>query len=165
MKRLLAFQLMLSQRKGLPLSRLLTNRETDTRFSEKAEQKRLQQESAFPKLTTKSNEVKVEEMECTVKEEKEEEGSPRKEVLSSGPTHYTLRSFPTGANLPSTQPLTSSKPQPEKSPFSVPPPPIFTPPSMPFFQAPQYCQTPAAIWGLCGGCHCWGTILPIWVAQ
>ena len=144
MKRLLAFQLMLSQRKGLPLSRLLKTR-----------------------LNEKSIRVKVEkEMKCTVKEEKEV--CPEKEVSSSGPTHLTLRSFPTGANPPSTQTPPSSKLHsigPNISPFSVPPPPIFTPPFMPSFQAPQYCQMPVANWGLCGGCHCWGPILPIWVVQ
>ena len=151
MKRLLAFQLMLSQKKGLPLSRLLNTR-----------------------LNEKSIGVKVEKgMKCTVKEEKEkeereEEVCPKKEVSSSGPTHLTLRSFPTGANPPSAQTPPSSKLHsigPNISPFSVPPPPIFTPPFMPSFQAPQYCQTPVANWGLCGGCHCWGPILPIWVVQ
>ena len=151
MRRLLAFQLMLSQKKGLPLSRLLNTR-----------------------LNEKSIGVKVEKgMKCTVKEEKEkeereEEVCPKKEVSSSGPTHLTLRSFPTGANPPSAQTPQSSKPHsigPNISPFSVPPPPIFTPPFMPSFQAPQYCQTPVANWGLCGGCHFWGPILPIWVVQ
>ena len=153
MKRLLAFQLMLSQRKGLPLSRLLKPKELDTMYS--------------TRLNGQSSQVKVEkEMKIKVKEEKEV--GPREEVLSSGSTNSTLRSFPTEANHPSNQTLPSSKPHstgPGISPFSVPPPPFFTSPFMPSFQAPQYCQMPVANWGLCGGCHCWGPILPIWVAQ
>ena len=121
MKRLLAFQLMLSQRKGLPLSRLLKPKETDTMYS--------------TRLNEKSSQVKVEkEMKIKVKEEKEV--GAREEVLSSGSTNSTLRSFPTEANQPSNQTLPSSKPHstgPGISPFSVPPPPFFTPPSMPSF--------------------------------
>ena len=88
MRRLLAFQLMLSEKKGLPLSRLLSLKETDTRFSKRKELKRLQEESASPKLHRKRVKVK----------EKEDESDPRKEVPSSG---SSLRSFATGANPPS----------------------------------------------------------------
>ena len=40
-----------------------------------------------------------------MKEEKDEESGPGKEVPSSGFKHFTLRSFPTVADSPSTQPL------------------------------------------------------------
>ena len=99
MRRLLAFlevfQLMLCEKKGLPLSRLLSLKETDTRFSKRRELKRLQEESASQKLHGKR--VKV--------EEKEDESGPRKEILSSGSTNSTLKNFPTEAKPPSTQPL------------------------------------------------------------
>ena len=48
MKRLLAFQLLLTEKKGLPLSRLLTPKESG--FPKRKELRRLQEESAFPKL-------------------------------------------------------------------------------------------------------------------
>ena len=100
MRRLLTFlevfQLMLCEKKGLPLSRLLSLKETDTRFSKRRELKRLQEESASQKLHGKR--VKV--------EEKEDESGPRKEILSSGSTNSTLKNFPTEAKPPSTQPLT-----------------------------------------------------------
>lgn len=51
------------------------------------------------------------------------------------------------------------------SPFSVPPPPLFTPHLIPLYQTPQYCQMPAANWGLCGGCQCWGPMIPICFIQ
>ena len=79
MKRVLAFQLMLTKRKGLPLSRLLTGiKETDSRDSKREEQMRLQEESASP-LLKRNNIVKED-----VKEEKEEESGPGKGDPSSG---------------------------------------------------------------------------------
>ena len=156
MRRLLAFQLMLSEKKGLPLSRLLSLKETDTRFSKRKEMKRLQEESASPKLHGKS--VKV--------EEKKDECGPRKEVLSSGSTHFTLRNFPTGANPPSSQPLPYGPCLPP-SPAVSPPlftPPLFTPPGIPI-PFHQFGQIPAANWVICGGCQMWGSVVPFWAAQ
>ena len=154
MRRLLAFQLMLSEKKRLPLSRLLSFKETDTRFSKRKEQKRLQEESASPKLHGKR--IKV--------EEKEEESCPGKEVLSSGSTHFTLRSFPTGANPPSGQPLPHGPCLPPSPAVSLPlfTPPLFTSPWIPFH---QFGQIPAANWVICGGCQMWGTVVPFWAAQ
>ena len=149
MRRLLAFQLMLSEKKGLPLSRLLSLKETDTRFSKRKEMKRLQEESASPKLHGKS--VKV--------EEKKDECGPRKEVLSSGSTHFTLRNFPTGANPPSSQPLPHGPCLPPSPAVS---PPLFTPPWIPFH---QFGQMPAANWVICGGCQMLGTVIPFWATQ
>ena len=100
MKRVLAFQLMLTKRKGLPLSRLLTGiKETDSRDSKREEQMRLQEESAFPLL--KRNNIVKEDV-------KEEESGPGKGAPSSGSNHFTLRSFPTVANPRGRSPKTFS---------------------------------------------------------
>ena len=164
MKRLLAFQLMLSQRKGLPLSRLLTNKETDTRFSNRGEQKSMQEESASPKLNREIKEVEAEVKQHTVTEEKEEGGRSGKEVLSSGSTYFTLRSFPTVADPSSTQPLPHCPCLPP-SPVVSPPPPLFTPPWIPFLHPHQFGQMPAVNWVVCGGCQMWGTLVPFWPAH
>ena len=52
-RRLLAFQLMLTEKKGLPLSRLLSLKKADARFS-KREELRVQEESASPMLKRRS---------------------------------------------------------------------------------------------------------------
>ena len=91
---------------------------------------------------------------------KEKEYCPREGVSSSGSPIFTLRNSQTGASTPPPKPQT---PWPDAPPF--PPPPLFTSPLLPPNQTPQYCATPAANWGFCGGCHCWGPVLPIWVAQ
>ena len=160
MKRLLAFQLMLSQRKGLPLSRLLTNKETDTRFSKRGEQKSMQEESGSPKLNMKIKEEK----QHAVKEEREEGERSGKEVSSSGSTYFTLRSFPTVSDPSSTQPLPHCHCLPP-SPVVSPPPPLFTPPWIPFLHPNQFGQMPAANWVVCGGCQMWGTLVPFWPAH
>ena len=48
-----------------------------------------------------------------------------------------------------------------------PEPSLFAPPFLTSHQTPQYCTTPAANWWFCPGlgCHCWGPVLPIWIAQ
>ena len=156
MRRLLAFQLLLTKKKGLPLSRLLTGvKKTDSRDSKREEQMRLQEESASPLLKRK----KVNE---DVKEEKEEESGPGKGAPSSGSNHFTLRSFPTVANPPSTQPLPHGPCLPPSPAVS---PPLFTPPWIPFHHHHQFGQMPAANWVVCGGCHMWGTVVPIWAAH
>ena len=161
MRRLLGFQLMLSKKKGLPLSRLLA----DSRDSKREEQMRLQEESASPLLKRKN----VEE---DVKEEKEEESGPGKGAPSSGSNHFTLRSFPTVANPPSTQPFPHGPclpPSPAVSPpLFTPPiftPTPFTPPWIPFLHPHQFGQMPAANWVVCGSCQMWGTVVPLWAAQ
>ena len=163
MKRLLAFQLMLTKRKGLPLSRLLTGngiKETDSRDrdSKREEQIRLQEESASPLLKSK----KVNE---DVKEEKEEESGPGMGAPSSGSNPFTLRSSPTMTNLSSTQPLPHG---PCLSPSTSPPlftPPLFTPAWIPFHHPLQFGQMPAANWVVCGSCQMWGTVVPFLAAQ
>ena len=155
---MLAYQLMLTVKRGLPLSRLLTNQKTEARSSEA----RLQSEEfTSPPLKVKEEvvikkEEKLEEVE--VKEEREEVDCPRERVSSSESSNFTLRNSQSGANPTSTPPHSIS-------PFSVPPPPLFTPPFFPLFQTPQYCQMPAANWGFCGGCQCWGPVIPMLAVQ
>ena len=168
MRRLLAFQLMLSKKKGLPLSRLLTITETNSRHSKREEQMRLQEESASPLLNRKSAKVGKEEEKVLGKEGvKEEESGLGKEVSSSGSTYFTLRNFPTVADPPSTQPLPRGPCLPP-SPAVSPPlstPPFFTPPWIPLHPTPQFGQMPAANWVICGGCQMWGTVVPFWAAH
>ena len=156
-RRMLAYQLMLTVKRGLPLSRLLSNQKTEARSS-RAE------EFALPPLKVKEEvvikkEEKVEEVaKVEVKEEREEVNCPGEGVPTSGSSIFTLRNSQSGANPTSTQPRSIPL-------FSVPPPPLFTPPFIPLFQTPQYCQMPAANWGYCGGCHCWGPVIPILAVQ
>ena len=133
---------MLTKKKGLPLSRLLRIKETDSRDSKREEQMRLQEESASPLLKKRKNVVKED-----MKEEKEEESGPGKGAPSSGSNHFTLRSFPTVANPPSTQPLPHGPCLPTSPDVS---PPLFM---------------PAANWVVCGSCQMWGTVVPPWAAH
>ena len=71
MRRLLAYQLKLTQKRGLPLSRLLILKESETRYSERKEHRRMQEESASPMLSRKSNkevEAKGKEVRVDLKE-------------------------------------------------------------------------------------------------
>ena len=158
-RRMLAYLLMLTVKRGLPLSRLLSNQKTEPRSS-KAE---LQKEFALPLSKVKEEVVIKEEKQeevakSEVKEEKEEVVCPREGVSTSGSSNFTLRNSQSGANPKSIKPHSIPL-------FSVPPPPLFTPPFIPLFQTPQYCQMPAANWGFCGGCHCWGPVIPILAVQ
>ena len=147
-RRMLAYQLMLTVKRGLPLSRLLSNQKTDARSSEA-------EEFALPNV----KEEKLEEVaKVEVKEEREEVDCTRERVSSSESSIFTLRNSQSGPNPTSTQPHSIPA-------FSVPPPPLFTPPFIPLFETPQYCQMPAANWGFCGGCQCWGPVIPILAVQ
>ena len=155
---MLAYQLMLTVERGLPLSRLLRKQKTDARSSKAELQSK---ESASAPLKVKEEvvikkEEKLEEVE--VKEERKEVDCPGERVSSSESSNFTLRNSQSGANPTSTRPHSIS-------PFSVPPPPLFTSPPFPLFQTPQYCQMPAANWGFCGGCLCWGPVIPILAVQ
>ena len=158
-RRMLAYQLMLTVKRGLPLSRLLSNQKTDARSSDA-------EGFALPKVKEEvviKKEEKLEEVaKVEVKEEREEVDCPRERVSSSESSNFTLRNSQSGANLSSFQP---SSIKPVISPLSVPPPPLFTPHYVPLSQTPQYCQMPAANWGFCGGCHCWGPIIPTCFVQ
>ena len=111
-------------------------------------------------LCWRKEKEKVVKKEKNMEVVKEKEYCPREGVSSSGSPIFTLRNSQTGASTPPPKPQT---PWPDAPPF--PPPPLFTSPLLPPNQTPQYCATPAANWGFCGGCHCWGPVLPIWVAQ
>ena len=90
--------------------------------------------------------------------DKEEKYCPREGVPSSGSSIFTLRNSQTGISSPPSKPHTI-----RPGPPTFPSPPLFTPPFLPPHQTPPYCTT--ANWGFCGGCHCWGPVLAIWVAQ
>ena len=163
-RRMLAYQLMLTVKRGLPMSRLLSNQGTDAR-STKAE---LQEESTLPPLKVKEEVVIKEEKQeeivvPEVREERKEVDCSGEGVSSSGLSKAsTLRNSQSGANPSTFKPSSTG---PFISPFSVPPPPLFTPHVFPLFQTPQYCQMPAANWGFCGGCQCWGPIIPTCFVQ
>ena len=166
LRRLLAHQLILSERWGLPLSRLfLANKEKTEAKSPKVAAKKVKVESVSSRpLKQVKQEVEEEEVKVTVKEEKEEESGPGKEVRSSGSKYFTLRNFPSVADFPSTQPLPHGPCLPP-SPVVSPSPPLFTPPWIPFLHPHQFGQMPAANWVMCGGCQMWGTVVPFWAAH
>ena len=112
-RRMLAYQLMLTVKRGLPLSRLLTNQKTEARSSEAKLQS---EEFTSPPLKVKEEVViKEEKLEEVVKAEvKEEVGCTKERVSSSGSSNFTLRNSQSGANPTSTPPHSIS-------PFSVPP--------------------------------------------
>ena len=96
LRRLLAHQLMLSERWGLPLSRLLLAKEKTEAKSLKVANKKVKVESVSSRPLKR--EVEEEEVKVTVKEEKE--SGPRKEVLSRGSEYFTLRIFPSVTDPP-----------------------------------------------------------------
>ena len=155
-RRMLDFQLMLSVKRGLPLSRLLSQLETDARSS-RTELPKMQGESTPSKLRAERVEIKVEKQEegvtHTVKEEKEEkEFCPSAGVSAGGSTFtFTPRNFQTEANLPSFQP-------PPHAPVFTPY--LFASPFFPFSQPPQFALVPAANWVVCGACQMMGTVIP-----
>ena len=97
---MLAFQQMLTVKRGLPLSRLLLKESNS-----KAKFLKFQEESASPRLKAGRVKVKLEKKEegnetHTVKEEKEDKSHSRKEASTSGSKFSTLRSFPTIFKVP-----------------------------------------------------------------
>ena len=163
-RRMLAFQLMLTVKRGLPMSRLLSQQVTNSK-SLKEEFLKLEGESSSSRLMTERVEVKVETKQeqsvlQNVKEEKEEESCPREGVSTGGFPIFTPRNFQTGANSPFSQPL----PQESSTPtFPALSPPLFYSPFLPQFQTPQCGQMPVANWVFCGACQTWGTVIPICV--
>ena len=114
MRRLLAFQLMLTEKKGLPLSRLLTLKKADARFS-KREELRVQEESASPMLKRRSdNEMEADEKEVEEKEakvnmedvKKEEEGCSSLGASTGDSQIFTPRSFHPDVTIPTLNPFT-----------------------------------------------------------
>ena len=161
-RRMLAFQLMLTVKRGLPLSKLLSQRGRGN----KAEFLKLQEESASPRLKAGRAEVKLEEKQeyrvvQVVKEEKEDESCTKERVSTGESTIFMPRSSQI------VNP-TSSKPLPQVCgvpPFPVPPPPPFTPPFHPPFQTIHCGQMPGTNWVFCGACHAWGTVIPVCFIQ
>ena len=141
---MLAYQLKLIERQGLPLSRLL--KKTDA-MSQRGKARRLEEE-------VKVKEEEEEEVIVQKKEEKEEGFQCNSEEASTGgSTIFTPRSFQSDVFPPSSQPF----PQVLGVPF---PSSLSTPPCAPYFSPPQCGQTPWPQWVICGACQSWGTVLP-----
>ena len=140
-KRMLAYQLMLTERFGLPLSRLHRLKKTSGRFP------RVKKERKHDVMEEKVDDV----------QKNAEVNSNRKEASTGGTTLFTPRSFQSDALSPPSQPF----PQPT-SPFSMP---CFPSPtsSLPLFTHPQCGQMPWPQWVQCGACQVWGTVLPCYV--
>ena len=144
-RRMLAYQLKLIERLGLPLSRLL--KKTDA-MSQRGKARRLEEE-------VKVKEEEEEEEVIVQKKEEKEEGFQcnSEEASTGGSTIFTPRSFQSDVFPPSSQPFPQVLGVPFPSSFS-------TPPCAPYFSPPQCGQTPWPQWVICGSCQSWGTVLP-----
>ena len=90
---MLAFQLMLTEKRGLPLSRLLRLKETDAR-SPREKVRRLEEQSASPALKGRRTEVKEEKENMHDGEEKEQGLRCNSAGASTGESNiFTQRSF------------------------------------------------------------------------
>ena len=153
-RRLLAFQLMLTEKKGLPLSRLLSLKKADARFS-KREELRVQEESASPMLKRRSsNEMEADEREAKVNTEnvrKEEEGCSSLGASSGDSQIFTPRSFHPDVTIPNLTPFPQLPTVPPS--FHHPPPSyVWLPhPVTTFFSSP-----PSGL--ICGACNSWGSV-------
>ena len=135
MRRLLAYQLKLTQKRGLPLSRLLTLMESETRYSKRKEHRRLQEESASPMLSRKA----------------EGEGCFSMGASAGGSTIFTPRSSQTDGAVPTPD----SFPLPTVTPSHLPQPFYVWLPVQPFtaFYTPPPCGLmPGQQWRICGVC-------------
>ena len=155
-RRMLAYQLMLTVKRGLPLSRLLSSQKTEPR-SFKTE---LQEEFALPPLKVQEEVAKEEKVEVVVKEEKigmeetrERESCQSAGASAGGSTHFTPRSTHADVILPTPQPFPCFLPFPNLHT------PFFTPPNMPLYVSSPVGQMPGSFWVLCGACKSWGTIV------
>ena len=153
MRRLLAYQLMLSQKRGLPLSRLLTLKESETRSSKRKEQ----EESLLTSRNAKAEEKEVMVDLANVK--LEGEGCFSMGASAGGSTIFTPRSsLPDGAvPTPDSFPLPTMTPSPHLSP----PPYVWLPmqPYTTFFTPPPCGLMPGSQWMICGTCHSWGSVI------
>ena len=153
MRRLLAFQLMLTEKKGMPLSRLLTLKKSDAKNFKRKELRRFQEESASPmlkKVESQETEVKV-----NLEDMKEEEGCFRKGASAGDSTIFTPRSSPSDVAA-----LTfDSSPLPSMSNS----PPSFawlpTPPYTTFYSFRPWDLMPEHQWLICGACHSWDKVI------
>ena len=165
-RRLLAFQLMLTEKKGLPLSRLLSLKKADARFS-KREELRVQEESASPMLKRRSgNEMEADKKEAEEKEakvnledvKKEEEGCSSLGASSGDSQIFTPRSFHPDVTIPNLNPFPQLPTVPPS--FHHPPPSyIWLPhPVTTFFSSPPSGLMPGHQWLICGACNSWGSV-------
>ena len=174
LRRLLAHQLMLSERWGLPLSRLLlcNKMKTEAKSSKAAVQK-VKEEQVLIK-----QEVEEKELEVKVEEEKEKVMPCSAGASTGGQTLSTPRSNQSEEVKPTPEPFLQCSNTP---PFPNLSSPFFThnntspityishpqhfsqftsPYTTPFFIPPP-CGglMPGPQWVLCGACHSWGTIV------
>ena len=167
MRRLLAYQLMLTRKRGLPPSRLqLTLEEADARPSKREELKSKQEESASSFLMRKSvvgmkaDNNKEKNSDHFHLDEEEEEGHISAGTSTGDEPHFTPRSS-------QADPVTSTPFQPltlqaGTSFFPFPTPSYTWAPSMPLtsFCTPSPCgPMPGQQWVICGSCHTWGTVI------
>ena len=176
-RRLLAHQLLLSERWGLPLSKLLlrSNVKTEAKSSKVALQK-VMEEQMLSMLV--KEEVEEKELEVKVKEEKEKVMPCSAGASTGGQTLFTPRSSQPTEVKPTPKPFLRC---PDTPPFPHLSSPFYThnntspttyishpqhfsqstsPYTTPFFIPPP-CGSlmPGSQWVLCGGCHVWGTIM------
>ena len=147
MRRLIAFQLSLSKKHGLPPSRLVSLNRPEARSSSE-EDSCVQGDYAEPMLVKEVKEEKVE-----MEETKEKESCQSMGASTGGPTHFTPRSTHADVILPTPQPFPCFQPIPNL--FT----PFFTPPNLPLFATTPVGQMPGSFWVLCGACKSWGTIV------
>ena len=179
LRRLLAHHLMLSERWGLPLSRLLlANKEKTEAKSLKVVAKKVKVESVSSRPLKKEVEEE-EEVKVKVEEEKEEAMHFSAGASTGGQTLSTPRSNQPEEVKPTPKPFLQCPDTPPFPNLSTTPfythnntTPItyishpqhfsqFTSPyTTPFFITPP-CGSlmPGSQWVLCGGCHAWGTIV------
>ena len=162
MRRLLAYQLKLTQKRGLPLSRLLILKESETRYSERKEHRRMQEESASPMLSRKSNkevEAKGKEVKVDMEEMKKEgEGYFSTGASAGGSTIFTPRSSQSDSAVPTLD----SFPLPTTTTFHLSPPSYIWLPVQPFtalYNAPPCGLMPGQQWVICGACNSWGNVV------
>ena len=172
LRRLLAHQLMLSERWGLPLSRLLLAKEKTEAKSLKVANKKVKVETVSSRPL--KQQVEEEEVKVKVEEEKEEAMHFSVGASTGGQTLSTPRSsqaeeaksspqpFPQFPGTPPFPNLTSPFCTHNASPITyISHPQHLTPPfTLPFFIPPP-CGSlmPGSQWVLCGACHSWGSIV------
>ena len=150
LRRLLAFQLMLSKKHGLPPSRLVSLRRPDARSS-REEKNIVQEECALPRPL--KEEVVVEEEKVRMEETKEKEVCQSVGASTGGSTNFTPRSIHHDVNLPAPQPLPCFPQFPNLHT------PFFTAPNLSLYSSIPVGQMPGSFWVLCGACRAWGTIV------
>ena len=153
MRRLLAFQLMLTEKKGMPLSRLLTLKKSDAKNFKRKELRRLQEESASPmlkKVESQETEVKV-----NLEDMKKEEGCFSKGASAGGSSIFTPRSSPSDVATPTfdSSPLPTMPPSPPSFVW------LPTPPYTTFYSPRPWDLMPGHQWLICGACHSWGNVI------